>query len=116
MVRFHTQLRSLTRHLVVAAGALAAGTAHAADGRWEWYFQPPNTGIARQITDLHDYIFWICVVIFIGVFGTMFYSLYKHRKSVGHQAAQFHENTMVEVIWTVIPFLILLFMAYPATK
>jgi cytochrome c oxidase subunit 2 len=46
----------------------------------------------------------------------MFYSIFKHRKSVGHKAAQFHENTTVEVIWTVIPFLILLFMAYPATK
>ncbi len=55
-------------------------------------------------------------MIFVGVFGTMFYSLCKHRKSVGHQAAQFHENTTVEIVWTVIPFLILLFMAYPATK
>ena len=82
----------------------------------EWNFQPPVTTIADQIVGLHEYIFWICVVIFIGVFGVMFYSLFKHRKSVGHQAAQFHENTLVEVVWTVIPFLILLFMAYPATK
>jgi cytochrome c oxidase subunit 2 len=82
----------------------------------EWNFPPPVTPIAEQIIGLHEYIFWICVVIFIGVFGVMFYSLFKHRKSVGHQAAQFHENTVVEVIWTVIPFLILLFMAYPATK
>ncbi len=99
-----------------AAGAFAAGGAHAAGARWDWYFQPPVTEIARRITGLHDYIFWICVVIFVGVFGTMFYSLLKHRKSVGHQAAQFHENTAVEVIWTVIPFAILLFMAYPATR
>jgi cytochrome c oxidase subunit 2 len=56
------------------------------------------------------------VIIFVGVFGVMFYSIIKHRKSVGHQAAQFHENTFVEIIWTVIPFLILVFMAYPATK
>jgi cytochrome c oxidase subunit 2 len=82
----------------------------------EWNFQPPVTTIADQIIGLHEYIFWICVVIFVGVFGVMFYSLFKHRKSVGHQAAQFHENTLVEVVWTVIPFLILLFMAYPATK
>jgi len=82
----------------------------------EWNFQPPVTTIADQIIGLHEYIFWICVVIFVGVFGVMFYSLFKHRKSVGHQAAQFHENTAVEVVWTVIPFLILLFMAYPATK
>jgi cytochrome c oxidase subunit 2 len=56
------------------------------------------------------------VVIFVAVFGVMFYSIFKHRKSVGHRAAQFHENTTVEVIWTVIPFLILLFMAFPATR
>ena len=66
--------------------------------------------------DLHSYIFWICVVIFVLVFGVMFYSIFKHRKSVGHEAAQFHENTTVEIVWTVIPFLILLFMAWPATK
>jgi cytochrome c oxidase subunit 2 len=81
-----------------------------------WNFQPPVTPVAAEIINLHSLIFWICVVIFVGVFGTMFYALYKHRKSVGHQAVQFHENTTVEVIWTVIPFLILLFMAYPATK
>jgi cytochrome c oxidase subunit 2 len=56
------------------------------------------------------------VIIFVVVFGAMFYSIIKHRKSVGHKAANFHENTTVEVIWTVIPFLILMGMAYPATK
>ncbi|MFI4904980.1 MAG: cytochrome c oxidase subunit II transmembrane domain-containing protein, partial [Burkholderiales bacterium] len=81
-----------------------------------WNFQVPVTPIAQQQFDLHLYIFWICVVIFIGVFGVLFYSLLKHRKSVGHQAAQFHENTTVEIVWTVIPFLILVFMAYPATR
>ena len=81
-----------------------------------WNFQPPVTPVAAEIVTLHSLIFWICVVIFVGVFGTMFYALFKHRKSAGHQAVQFHENTTVEVIWTIIPFLILLFMAYPATK
>jgi cytochrome c oxidase subunit 2 len=81
-----------------------------------WNFQVPVTPIAQQQFDLHLYIFWICVVIFVGVFGVLFYSLLKHRKSVGHQAAQFHENTTVEIVWTVIPFLILVFMAYPATR
>jgi cytochrome c oxidase subunit 2 len=99
--------------LAVACSLFASGTAFAA---WEWNFQPPATPVAQQIISLHGLIFWICVVIFIGVFGTMFYSLFKHRKSVGHQAVQFHENTTVEIIWTIIPFLILLFMAYPATK
>jgi len=94
--------------LLVASGSAFADSS--------WYFQTPATPIAREIETLHDLIFWICVVIFVGVFGTMFYSLFKHRKSVGHQAVQFHENTAVEIIWTVIPFLILLFMAWPATK
>jgi cytochrome c oxidase subunit 2 len=82
----------------------------------EIHLQPPVTPIAEQIFDLHVYIMWICLVIFIGVFGTMLYSIYAHRKSKGHVAAQFHENATVEVIWTVIPFLILIFMAWPATK
>jgi len=77
---------------------------------------PPVTPIATQIFDLHTYIMWICVVIFVGVFSVMFYSIFAHRKSKGHQAVQFHENTLVEIVWTVIPFLILLFMAFPATK
>ncbi|MGE5087742.1 MAG: cytochrome c oxidase subunit II [Candidatus Levyibacteriota bacterium] len=82
----------------------------------EWNLQSPVTPIAQQMYDLHSFIFWICVVIFVAVFGVMFYSIFKHRKSVGHEAHQFHENTAVEIIWTVIPFLILLFMAFPATK
>ncbi len=81
-----------------------------------WNFQPPVTPIAKDIFELHAIIFWICVVIFIVVFGAMFYSIYAHRKSKGHVAAQFHENTTVEIIWTVIPFVILMLMAWPATK
>lgn len=95
------------------ASMLAPGVAFAVP---PWYFQTPVTSVAREIVTLHDLIFWICVAIFIGVFGTMFYSLWRHRKSVGHQAVQFHENTAVEVIWTIIPFCILLLMAWPATK
>jgi len=98
---------------IIAAALAAPGVASAA---LEYNLQPPVTPIARQIIDLHSFIFWICVVIFVGVFGVMFYSIFKHRKSVGHVAQQFHENTTVEIVWTVIPFLILLFMAFPATK
>ena len=61
-------------------------------------------------------IFWICVVIGIVVFGVMFYSIYAHRKSRGVTPATFHESTKVEIAWTVVPFLILLFMAVPATS
>jgi len=106
----------LARRLVRAAIAGSLLVPVAALAVPDWYFQSPASPVAQEIITLHDLIFWICVVIFVGVFGTMFYSLWKHRKSVGHQAVQFHENTAVEVIWTVIPFLILLFMAYPATK
>ena len=87
-----------------------------AEAAREWNLQPPVTPIARQMYDLHAFIFWICVAIFIVVFGVMFYSIWRHRKSVGHKAAQFHENATVEIVWTVIPFLILLFMVFPATK
>jgi len=100
----------------VAASLLAFFGATPAEAVREYNLQTPVTPIATQIYDLHTYIMWICVVIFIGVFSVMFYSIFAHRKSKGHQAAQFHENTVVEVIWTVIPFLILLFMAFPATK
>jgi cytochrome c oxidase subunit 2 len=96
--------------------AIAAAFPGAALAAWEYNFQTAVTPIAHNIESLHEFILWICVAIFVGVFGVMFYSLFKHRKSVGHQAAQFHENTAVEIVWTVIPFLILLFMAFPATR
>jgi cytochrome c oxidase subunit 2 len=76
----------------------------------------PATEIAGQIYDLHMLILWVCVAIFVVVFSLMFYSIIKHRKSVGHKAAQFHENHWLEVIWTIIPVIILVCMAYPATK
>lgn len=76
----------------------------------------PGTAIATEMYDLHMFIMWVCVVIFIGVFGTMFYSVLNHRKSKGYKAANFHHSTTVEIIWTVIPFLILIAMGYPATQ
>ena len=99
-----------------AAAAITALAPAAALAARQYNLQDPVTPIATQIFDLHTYIMWICVVIFIGVFSVMFYSIFAHRKSKGHQAAQFHENTLVEVVWTIIPFLILLFMAFPATR
>lgn len=88
----------------------------AALGPSKYNLQPPQSPIAAQIYDLHTIILAICVVIFVVVFGFMFYAVFKHRKAAGHQAAHFHENTTVEIIWTVIPFFILVGMAYPATK
>ena len=77
---------------------------------------PPVTPISREIYALHWGILWVCVAIFVVVFGAMFWSIFKHRRSVGAKAAQFHENTTIEVIWTIVPFVILIGMAYPATK
>ncbi len=74
------------------------------------------TQVSKDVHDLHMLILWICVFIGIGVFGTMFYSIYHHRKSKGHKAEQFHHNTTVEIIWTIIPTAILIGMAIPATK
>ena len=79
-------------------------------------FQPPVTAIASDIYQLHTLMMVICVVIFLAVFGVMFYSILKHRKSLGHKAASFHESTTVEIAWTVVPFIIVILMALPATK
>jgi cytochrome c oxidase subunit II len=76
----------------------------------------PKTAIATEMYDLHMFIMWVCVFIFIGVFGTMLYSIINHRKSKGYKAANFHHSTSVEVVWTVIPFMILIAMGYPATQ
>ncbi len=77
---------------------------------------PPATQIAEQQQWLHWMMLIICLVIFVAVFGVMFYSILKHRKSVGHKASQFHENTLVEILWTVIPAIILVIIAVPVTK
>ncbi len=78
-------------------------------------FQKPVTSIGHRVLELHNLILLICVVIFIVVFGFMFYSIYAHRKSKGYKAAKFHDNAKLEVVWTVIPFLILVGMAVPST-
>ncbi len=74
------------------------------------------TDISSKVYDLHMIIFWICVAIGIIVFGIMFYAIIFHRRAAGHKAVQFHENTKIEILWTIIPFLILVAMAIPATK
>jgi cytochrome c oxidase subunit 2 len=77
---------------------------------------PAASKIAESQHFLHVVMMVICVVIFLGVFGVMFYSILKHRKSVGHKAANFHESTAVEIAWTVIPFLIVIAMGAMATR
>jgi len=111
-----TKTSATKKALLVASIAVVLALPGAAWAFPEWNFPPPVTPIAEQIIGLHEYIFWICVVIFIGVFGVMFYSIFKHRKSRGARAAHFHESTTVEIAWTVVPFIIVILMALPATR
>lgn len=74
------------------------------------------TKVSNDVYDLHMLVLWICTIVGIGVFGVMIYSIINHRKSKGAKAASFHESTSVEVIWTIIPFVILVAIAVPATK
>lgn len=104
--------------VLMLAGLLATVPVWAKDTttRWQLNMNPGVTEVGRQIYDLHMFIFWICVVIGIIVFSFMFYSLWAYRKSNGHEPATFHDNTKVEIIWTIIPFFILFGMAGPATS
>ena len=77
---------------------------------------PAVSPVAVEQAWLHWYIMIICIVIFVAVFGVMFYSIFKHRKSKGAKAASFHESVSVEIAWTVVPFIIVIAMALPATK
>src|SRR5438105_1440872 len=97
-----------------AALALAIPTASLADYHVD--ILPPVTPVSSDIYRLHWGILWVCVVIFFIVFGAMFWSIFKHRRSLGAKAAQFHENTTVEVSWTIVPFILLIGMAYPASR
>jgi cytochrome c oxidase subunit 2 len=108
---------------VLAASALAGASAAWAVGDSpggpavnEINLQPPVTALAEELYHLHTMMLILCTVIFVGVFGVMFYSVFAHRKSKGHKAANFHESTTVEIIWTIVPFIIVVLMALPATR
>jgi len=98
----------------VASALLALGPSIASASRYN--LQDPNSSIGHAIYDLHSLVLWVCLAIFVGVFAFMFYAVFKHRKSTGHKAAHFHENTLVEIIWTVVPFIVLIALAIPATR
>ena len=108
--------KSGKRLAALAAALMLPLTAQALSVHTQYNLQPPQSPIAEQIYDLHTLIMWIIFGIFVVVFGVMTVAIVKHRKSVGHKAAQFHENTTVEIIWTIVPFVILIGMAYPATR
>src|SRR5919109_3057818 len=105
--------RTVISALAGVLAALACGAALAL----EWNLQPAASPIADDIHWLHQFIMLAVVLpIFFLVFGFMFYACYRHRKSRGHPAEQFHENTTVEILWTIIPALILIVIAWPVTK
>jgi len=90
---------------------LFGSPAHAA---WQVNMSKGVTELSQEIWGLHMMMFWVCVVLGVGVFGVMTYSIIRHRKSRGYEASTFHENTAVEIVWTVIPFIILIAVAIPA--
>ena len=111
----------MTTRRIAHGGAIALGGALSvwcigARADFAVNMTPGVTAISREVYDLHMLIFWICVAIGAVVFGVMFWSIYHHRKSRGAVAAQFHESILVEVLWTVVPMLILVAMAVPATQ
>jgi cytochrome c oxidase subunit 2 len=118
---FH-KLASLVLAVFAWAGTAAFTLAHAVNDLPggpsvnQLNLAPPVTKIAESQHWLHWFMMILCTVIFVAVFSVMFYSIWKHRKSVGHKAATFHESVTVEIIWTIVPFIIVILMALPATK
>lgn len=106
----------LIRNLLASAGALVAALPLGAVAQNQVNMSPGVTAVGAEIYDLHMLIMIICIVIGVLVFGAMFYSIIYHRKSRGYEPSQFHESTKVEIAWTIVPFLILIGMAVPATS
>ena len=118
---YATRLRAVLYGCAVlgAAAGSAPAWAQQLTGRPQEHqlnMQAPVTAVGADIYGLHTWMMIVCLVIFIAVFGVMFYSVFKHRKSLGHKPATFHESTAVEIAWTIVPFLIVIGMALPATK
>lgn len=88
----------------------------AANAAWQVGLQQPVTALAQRVYDLHSLLTWVIFIIFIGVFAVAAWAIVFHRKSKGHKAADFHDNTAVEIAWTVVPTLILIAIAIPATS
>jgi cytochrome c oxidase subunit 2 len=106
----------LLKHLRASALYLAVLASTGAFADYAVDILTPASPMAQDAYNLHWGIMWVCVVIFFIVFGAMFWSVFKHRRSQGAKAAQFHENTTIEIIWTVVPLVVLVAMAWPATR
>ena len=106
----------IKRALLASAGVAGLLSVTSASAEYGLNLTQGVTPISKGAYDMHMLILWICVAIGAVVFGAMFYSIIYHRKSKGAKPAQFHESTAVEIVWTIVPFLILVGMAVPATK
>ncbi|WIT09928.1 cytochrome c oxidase subunit II [Paucibacter sediminis] len=102
---------ALASHAALAVNDLPGGPAVN-----QLNLHPPVTKIASEQMWLHNMMLFVCLAIFVAVFGVMFYSIFKHRKSKGAVSANFHESVKVEIAWTIVPFIIVIGMALPATK
>lgn len=109
-------MRHLTKMWKIVVAVILGAVSLPAFAEWGLNMPVGVTPISKEIFDLHMLILWVCVGIGIIVFGVMIYSLIMHRKSRGHKAADFHENASLEVLWAIIPFVILVVMAIPATR
>ena len=107
-------LTRLGKTMTLGAGALLWNASALAD--WNLNMTESVTDLGKEIFDLHTLVMWICVVIGVIVYGLIATSLVLHRKSNGQKPATFHENTTLEILWTVIPFVILVAIAIPATS
>jgi len=122
MKRIRTKFFAPLSSTLVCAGSALSTAAHAVGDLpggpavRQLNLHPAVTKIAAEQAWLHWFMLILCTVIFLAVFGVMFYSIWKHRKSVGHKAANFHESATVEIVWTIVPFIIVILMALPATK
>ena len=122
MKSIFNKLTATLQAACVGAATLVMTTAHAVNDLPggpavnQLNLHPPVTSVAADQAWLHWFMLILCTVVFVAVFGVMFYSIWKHRKSKGHKAANFHESVTVEIIWTIVPFIIVILMALPATK
>jgi len=102
--------------LVASHAATAVNDLPGGPGVNQLNLHAPVTRIGVEQHFLHNFMLVVCIAIFVAVFGVMFYSILKHRKSAGHKAANFHESVSVEIAWTVIPFIIVIAMGAMATR
>lgn len=105
------KISTVSGSVAILLAALFTAPAQAA---WDFNLTKGVTELTHEVWQLHMMMFWVCVALGVGVFGLMLYSIIRHRKSRGVEPATFHENTAVEIIWTIIPFCILIAVAIPA--